>query len=67
MISHWDQEREIHLEIKAYKESENEKNIKNEDDKFDLTFHNDYVKFVDEATVSVKELREKLIDKKFHI
>ncbi|MDO6595708.1 transcriptional regulator [Oceanihabitans sp. 2_MG-2023] len=67
MISHWDEERAIHLEIKAYKEIQNEIKIDNNDEKFDLTFHNDYVKFVDEATVSVKELREKLINKKFHI
>jgi DNA-binding transcriptional regulator GbsR (MarR family) len=67
MISHWDEERAIHIEIKAYKEKQNEIKIENEEDKFDLTFHNDYVQFVDEATASVKELREKLIDKKFHI
>ncbi|MEP3838408.1 MAG: transcriptional regulator, partial [Algibacter sp.] len=67
MISHWDEERAIHLEIKSYKEIQNEVKIKNEDEKFDLSFHNDYVKFVDEATASVKELREKLISNQFHI
>ncbi|MFD2543065.1 GbsR/MarR family transcriptional regulator [Lacinutrix gracilariae] len=67
MISHWDEERAIHLEIKSYKEIQNEVKIKNEEEKFDLSFHNDYVKFVDEATASVKELREKLINNQFHI
>lgn len=67
MISHWNAERAIHLEIKAYKESQNNLKIENDDEKFDLTFHNDYVKFVDEATASVKELKEKLISNKFHI
>ena len=67
MISHWNAERAIHLEIKAYKENQNKLKIENDDEKFDLSFHNDYVKFVDEATSSVKELREKLISNKFHI
>ena len=67
MISHWNAERAIHLEIKAYKENQNKLKIENDDEKFDLSFHNDYVKFVDEATSSVKELREKLIGNKFHI
>ena len=67
MISHWNAERAIHLEIKAYKESQNNLKIENDEEKFDLTFHNDYVKFVDEATASVKELKEKLISNKFHI
>ncbi len=67
MISHWNAERAIHLEIKAYKETQNKLKIENDDEKFDLSFHNDYVKFVDEATASVKELREKLISNKFHI
>ncbi|MBU2940956.1 transcriptional regulator [Lacinutrix sp. C3R15] len=67
MVSHWNDERIIHLEIKKYKETQNEIKIKNNDEKFDLTFHDDYVKFVEEATASVKELREKLINKKFHI
>ncbi|WP_179337298.1 GbsR/MarR family transcriptional regulator [Winogradskyella ludwigii] len=67
MINHWDQEREIHLEIKDYKEKQNTKKIENVDEKFDLSFHNDYVKFIDEATSSVKELREKLINNQFHI
>ncbi|MEG3656352.1 transcriptional regulator [Arenibacter palladensis] len=67
MISHWNAERAIHLEIKAYKETQNKLKIENDEEKFDLSFHNDYVKFVDEATASVKELREKLISNKFHI
>ncbi|WP_147677171.1 GbsR/MarR family transcriptional regulator [Algibacter pacificus] len=67
MISHWDEERAIHLEIKDYKEKQNKLKIEKEEDKFDLSFHNDYVKFIDEATFSVKELREKLINNQFHI
>ena len=67
MINHWQEERSIHLEIKEYKEKQNNLKIEKEEDKFDLTFHNDYVKFIDEASSSVKELREKLINNQFQI
>ena len=67
MISHWREEREIHLEIKSYKETQNDNKIENEDQKFDLNFHDDYIKFIDGATASVEELREKLINNQFHI
>ncbi|MDN3665130.1 GbsR/MarR family transcriptional regulator [Algibacter miyuki] len=67
MISHWQEEHEIHLEIKEYKEKQNALKIENEEDKFDLDFHNVYMKFIDEASSSVKELREKLINNQFKI
>jgi len=67
MISHWQEERTIHIEIIEYKEKQNDIKIEHEEDKFDLSFHNDYVKFIDEASSSVKELREKLINNQFHI
>ncbi|QRM88564.1 transcriptional regulator [Lacinutrix sp. WUR7] len=67
MISHWQEEREIHFEIKQYKEQQNTKKIENDEEKFDLTFHNVYMKFIDEASSSVKELREKLIHNQFDI
>ncbi|MEL0651573.1 transcriptional regulator [Algibacter sp. TI.3.09] len=67
MVSHWQEEREIHLEIKEYKEKQNNLKIEKEEDKFDLNFHNDYIKFIDEASSSVKELREKLTDNQFKL
>ena len=67
MINHWQQEKEVHIEIRDYKEIQNNEKIENEEDKFDLNFHNDYVKFIDEASSSVKALREKLINNQFHI
>lgn len=67
MISHWQEEHEIHSEIKQYKEKQNTEKIKNDEEKFDLDFHNVYMKFIDEASSSVKELREKLINNQFHI
>ncbi|WP_372935383.1 GbsR/MarR family transcriptional regulator [Seonamhaeicola sp.] len=69
MISEWEIIRELHLEIKAYKQAIN-KHIteENEDtEKFELSFHNDYLKFLNEATRSIKKLRENLVNNKFNL
>lgn len=63
MTQEWNQIRELHLEIKNYKEALNTKRIDNEDEKFNLVFHNDYIEFLDKASASVKELRIKLTEK----
>jgi len=67
MVKHWREERIIHLEIKDYKETINKTKIENDDEKFDLQFHDDYIKFIDEASASIKDLREKITDNQFHI
>ncbi|AXO80579.1 transcriptional regulator [Olleya aquimaris] len=67
MVSHWDEERKIHVEIKDYKESINNTKIKNNDEKFDLSFHDDYIKFIDGASDSIKALRVKITDNQFNI
>ncbi len=63
MMDSWIKQKELHLEIKAYK---NEFNAKNTDEKlnFDLDFHDDYIKFLEEVTQSVSTLRLKIIEKK---
>jgi DNA-binding transcriptional regulator GbsR (MarR family) len=63
MIQDWSEIRELHLEIKDYKETQNTNRIENEEEKFNLNFHNDYIKFIDGATKSIKELQIKLSDK----
>ena len=65
LIGEWQEVRELHLEIKEYKKSINEHKIEKKEEKFDLNFHNDYIKFIDGATASIEELRTKLIEKKF--
>jgi DNA-binding transcriptional regulator GbsR (MarR family) len=65
MITKWTEDREMHLELKIYKEKINK--TKNENEKFDLSFHDDYIKFIDGASASVEELREKLTNNKFSI
>jgi DNA-binding transcriptional regulator GbsR (MarR family) len=65
MIAHWKEERELHLEIKKYKEFININKTENDYENFDLSFHTDYTKFVDGATASIQELRDKLITNDF--
>ena len=67
MINKWSEEREMHLEIKNYKETINNSKIENENEKFDLTFHDDYIKFIDGAKASVEELKTNLANNKFDI
>lgn len=67
MVSHWDEERKIHVEIKDYKESINTVKIENDDEKFDLSFHDDYIQFIDGASDSIKALREKITNNQFNI
>jgi len=67
MVNKWREEREMHLELKNYKEIINNNKIENEEEKFDLSFHTDYIKFLDGATASVEELRTKLANNKFDI
>ncbi|WP_452230412.1 MULTISPECIES: GbsR/MarR family transcriptional regulator [unclassified Lacinutrix] len=67
LVNEWREEREMHLELKNYKETINTQKIENEEEKFDLNFHDDYIKFIDGATSSVEELRTKLANNKFNI
>ena len=64
MVQEWSEVRELHLEIKEYKEVINSQFIGDEAEKFDLNFHNDYINFLDGATASVEGLRVKLTEQK---
>jgi len=61
MINEWTEIRGLHLEIKEYKEIINSQLEENDTEKFDLEFHKDYISFLDAATLSVQELKNKLI------
>tara|TARA_R100000935_G_C2842035_1_gene171909 strand:- start:18922 stop:19425 length:504 start_codon:yes stop_codon:yes gene_type:complete len=67
IINEWQEVKALHLEIKKYKETINTQKTKNEEEKFDLNFHNDYIKFLDEASMSIEQLRKKLTDNPFNI
>ncbi|GAA0743694.1 MULTISPECIES: GbsR/MarR family transcriptional regulator [Flavobacteriaceae] len=66
MIKEWEEVATLHKEMKAYKETINE-HITDEDEKFDLTFHNDYLRFVQDASASIEILKENLIKHKFNL
>ncbi|WP_308993663.1 transcriptional regulator [Mariniflexile litorale] len=62
MVETWCSQKELHIEIRQYKEKSNSNNV-DEISKFDLEFHDDYIQFLDEATKSVLKLRTKIIEK----
>ncbi|GHC43645.1 GbsR/MarR family transcriptional regulator [Ulvibacter litoralis] len=62
MINEWKEVKSLHLEIKNYKEAFN--THETEEEKFELNFHDNYIKFIDEASASIEELRSKLTDNK---
>ncbi|HLV69961.1 GbsR/MarR family transcriptional regulator [Xanthomarina gelatinilytica] len=62
MIDDWENEKQLHFEIMAYKKEVN-KTFKDED-KFDLGFHENYIEFLEGATSSINKLKENLINYK---
>jgi hypothetical protein len=60
MITTWNVQKNLHSEIKDYKESVNNLPETEEKDMFDLTFHINYLEFLAEATSSISNLKEKL-------
>ena len=67
MIKEWETTRNLHLEIRDYKQTINDHITDEDTEKFELSFHNDYLKFLDEASSSIKELKENLINNKFNL
>jgi len=62
MVEEWEGEKELHIEVKEYKEDIN-KTLK-EEDKFDLGFHDSFIEFLDGAILSITKLKEKIINHK---
>ena len=63
MMESWVIQKELHQEIKAYKDKINHQS-KEQSSKFDLDFHDNYIQFLEEVTNSVSTLRSKIIEKK---
>ncbi|WP_317191976.1 transcriptional regulator [Tamlana sp. s12] len=61
MIFNWTEEREIHTELMNYKKTINALDTVPHEEKFDLTIHNDFVHFIDNATSAINDLKEKII------
>jgi len=64
MIESWNSEKELHIEIRNYKEKVNSSDILDEDSKFELEFHDDYIQYLDEASKALSRLRLKILEKK---
>lgn len=60
-IEGWEEEKEMHQEIAAYKKEFNEAQPKNSAENFDLDFHFEYMNYLDQATKLIKNLQAKLI------
>jgi DNA-binding transcriptional regulator GbsR (MarR family) len=63
MLRDWNIERDLHLEIMEYKKEINAELPKDCPQIFDLEFHNDYMEFLSQASLSIEKLRKKLIEK----
>lgn len=67
MLSTWSEEKQLHVEVKSYKQSINALEHIDASENFDLSFHNDYIQFIEEATASMKQLRTKIENNKSEI
>lgn len=63
LIEDMSTEKEIHSEVKKYKEYVNTLDETTEDLKFDVEFHEDLIEFLDRTITSVTEIRNKIIKK----
>ncbi len=63
MTESWILQKELHLEIREYKEKTNQ--LKNDyTSKFNLDFHDNYIEFLDEVTKAVSTLKSRILEKK---
>ena len=61
MIQNWNEEREIHLEIAAYKTDVN-KTLENIEEQFEIDFHTEYLNYLEQVTILIEGLKTKLIE-----
>ncbi len=59
MIEEWKNERELHMEIKDYKEEVNK--ALEEENKFELGYHDSFIGFLDGAISSIIKLKETIV------
>lgn len=65
MIAYWSSEKDLHLEMKSFKEKVNRSETESQDT-FDLEFHNNYITFLNETMKLVSVLKEKIINNPSH-
>ena len=61
LVDQWEEQKQLHVEIMDFKINAN-KSLE-ENAKFNLDFHNDYIEFLNEATQSISKLKTKIIEK----
>jgi DNA-binding transcriptional regulator GbsR (MarR family) len=61
LVTHWEEQKQLHIEILDFKINANKE--LEEDTKFFLHFHEDYIEFLNEATQSISKLRTNIIQK----
>ncbi|WP_066217845.1 GbsR/MarR family transcriptional regulator [Formosa haliotis] len=59
IITNWENLKDIHIEVKQFKKTVNDEDP-NDEKPFNLDFHNDNIKFLEEATKSITILKEKI-------
>ena len=62
MVEEWKNEKQLHIEIKAYKEDANK--MLEEENQFELGFHDSFIDFLDGAMTSITKLKETIINNK---
>ncbi|MBR9757564.1 MAG: transcriptional regulator [Algicola sp.] len=62
MVEEWKNEKQLHIEIKAYKEDANK--TLEEENQFELGFHDSFIDFLDGAMTSITKLKETIINNK---
>lgn len=61
MIENWNEEKEIHLEIAAYK-AEINKTLESIEEQFEIDFHTEYLSYLNQVTILMENLKTKLIE-----
>ncbi|WP_299006334.1 transcriptional regulator [uncultured Tenacibaculum sp.] len=62
LVEEWKGEKQLHIEIKAYKEEANE--TLEEEIQFELGFHDNFIEFLDGAISSITKLKETIVNHK---
>ena len=62
LVEEWKGEKQLHIEIKAYKEEVNE--TLEEEIQFELGFHDNFIEFLDGAISSITKLKETIVNHK---
>lgn len=63
MLTTWENEKQLHIEVMNYKKEINKQHNADDNPLFDMEFHTDYLNYLEQASASIKNIREKLIAK----